>query len=178
MLLTLSQAELSDGRPLLMAVAPCASADAKAQAAAALALGAKAAVHGLGAAMDPEEILAWQAFHGMAYMVSTRFLTACLACKGVCLPTQLGEMLRPRPAGGYGRDLRQHHCTGAERPQAAAARLGSCVDDGLPVRRGVDNCLLAHTFQLHNCCVCLAVEKLPEAPLHVPLISVFWACSM
>jgi hypothetical protein len=66
------QGILSDGRTLLLAVAPAASPGVKSAAAAAMAAGAAAALQASGMATSVHskaEMLPWQAFHAMAYMV-------------------------------------------------------------------------------------------------------------
>ena len=72
------QGILSDGRTLLLAVAPAASPGVKSAAAAAMAAGAAAALQASGVAISvhgKEEMLPWKAFHAMAHMVRARPLS-------------------------------------------------------------------------------------------------------
>ena len=72
-LLYMLQGILSDGRPLLMAVAPAASVSVKAAAICAMAAGFEAALQPSGLVtmlLKDEDMLPWQAFQSMTYMVS------------------------------------------------------------------------------------------------------------
>ena len=66
------QGLLSDGRPLLMAVAPTASISAKSAAIITMAIGLEAALFPSGEVdtiLNDEHLLPWRAYHSMAYMV-------------------------------------------------------------------------------------------------------------
>ena len=68
------QGLLSDGRPLLMAVAPAASISAKSAAIITMAIGLEAALFPSGEVdtiLSDEHLLPWRAYHSMAYMVLT-----------------------------------------------------------------------------------------------------------
>ena len=86
----MSQGVLSDGRPLLMAVAPVTSAKAKAGAICAMAAALEASVHDDGmaaAAYEDDHTLPWRAYNVMAYMV--RITTVCTGPAGLlhcCTP--------------------------------------------------------------------------------------------
>ena len=89
------QGVLSDGRPLLMAVAPAATARVKAAAAAALAAGLSAALRPDGMVnnmLKEGYMLQWRAVHCMAYMVGlgswpafSYISTGCAALAFRCL---------------------------------------------------------------------------------------------
>lgn len=67
------QAALSDGRPLLLAIAPEASPNVRAAAAASMAEGVRIAMEGayfLTSGIDPSDVLPYSGFNAMAFMVS------------------------------------------------------------------------------------------------------------
>jgi hypothetical protein len=79
------QGILSDGRTLLMAVAPAASAGTKAAAVNAMADGIAAVLHPSGMVtkmLNDEDMLPWQAFHSMAYLVRTS--VQCIVVSAYC----------------------------------------------------------------------------------------------
>jgi hypothetical protein len=98
------QGALSDGRPLLMAVAPAATAKVKAAAAAAMAAGLSAALRPDGMVnnmLKEGYMLQWRAVHSMAYMVGLGFRPSshllspwCGAPASRCLSDQEACMLR------------------------------------------------------------------------------------
>jgi hypothetical protein len=72
------QGILSDGRTLLLALAPAASPGVRSAAAAAMAAAAATALQASGMAISvhgKEEMLPWKAFHAMAHMVRARPLS-------------------------------------------------------------------------------------------------------